>query len=228
MVFSQHVHSWFQDVQRDNQGFYYGCNAKFEGIRNGTPPCRISDDPIFNSLIRKMFALTKKHYRTLDFEDLEKYKPALSESRRAESAEQESDSCELHTPTTGFHSDDSADESDEPFTLTKKPVLDSHKALGVLLTRCLKAAWTGTARVPNQFKALPNWTPNAGTNNAIGMDTSRLSSQKRRANDMPETKVRPSKKSRGTGSSMHTPLSSIQGLDSVKEDEENRFELEEN
>ena len=46
---------------------------------------------------------------------------------------------------------------------------------------------------------------------------------------MPETEIRSSKKSRGTGSSMYTPLSSIQlqGLKSVKEDGENSFESEE-
>ena len=59
------------------------------------------------------------------------------------------------------------------------------------------------------------------------MDTSRVSSRKRRANDMPETETPSSKKSRGTGSSMYTPLSSIQGLKSVKEDGENSFEEEE-
>ena len=65
-----------------------------------------------------------------------------------------------------------------------------------------------------------------GAKNVIDVDTTRVSSRRRRANDMPETEIRSSKKSRGTGSSMHTPLSSIQGLKSVKEDGENSFESE--
>ena len=86
----------------------------------------------------------------------------------------------------------------------------------------------GVAQVSNQFKALPNVTFNAGAKNVIGVDTTRVSSLKRRANDMPETEIRSSKKSRGTGSSMRTPLSStIQGLNSVKEDGEKSFESEE-
>ena len=110
---------------------------------------------------------------------------------------------------------------------TNKPLLNEHKALGKLLLDYLNSPSAGVAQVPNQFKALPNWTLNVGTKNVIGVDTTRVSSQKRRANDIPETEIRSFKKSRGTGSSMHTPLSSIQGLKSVKEDGENSFESEE-
>ena len=63
-----------------------------------------------------------------------------------------------------------------------------------------------------------------GAKNVIDVDTTRVSSRRRRANDMPETEIRSSKKSRGAGSSIRTPLSSdTQVLNPIKGDGEDSF-----
>ena len=129
--------------------------------------------------------------------------------------------------TTKYHKGNTG-KTAQPSQDTNRPLLNEYAALGELLSDYIDGPSAAVAQVPNQFKALPNVTLNVGTKNVIGVDTTRVSSQKRRANDMPETEIRSSKKSRGTGSSMRTPLSStIQGLNSVKEDGEKSFESEE-
>ena len=161
---------------------------------------------------------------------MQKYKPTLS-SRPIESTGKRPGTYEVEDPRMKFRSRGKTGQTLQSLQAapsTNRPLLNEHAALADLLMDYLDSPSAGVAQVSNQFKALPNVTLNVGAKNVIGVDTTRVSSQKRRANDMPETEIRSSKKSRGTGSSMRTPLSStIQGLNSVKEDGEKSFESEE-
>ena len=133
------------------------------------------DNPIFNSLIQDLFALTKEHYRTINFVNMQKYKPILPSSTLVEILlEPARHKCVK--PRLRFAATRRAVQSSRTIPLTNRPVLDYHIALGSLLDRYLEGPRVGKAQVPNQFKALPNWTLNVGAKNIIGVDTFRVRS----------------------------------------------------
>ena len=178
-TFSQHVHTWFRDVQRDDQGFYYGCKAKFNGIQSGTPHFQ-SDDPAFNSLIQGLLSLAKEHYQTINFVDMKKYEPTLS-SRRIESTGRGpgTASQNIDDPRMKFRSRGKTGQTLQSLQAapsTNRPLLNEHAALADLLMDYLDSPSAGVAQVSNQFRALPNVTFNVGTKNVIGVDTFHVTS----------------------------------------------------
>ena len=189
-------------------------------MRNGFPPFEILGDTTFNSLIQSLLALAKKHYQTINFEDMERYKPSLPEFKVVETVSQRPDRSERYIFPAEYLARYSTRQVTRSPTPTppppSRPVFDSHKALGVLLTKCLKQPWLGRAQVPDQFKRSTTETSNGDDS----LDTSRCSCRKRRASNMSEDESHPyPKRRRETSSGTHTSISCPQGWNPVRDDE---------
>ena len=136
------------------------------------------NDPTFNSLIQNLFALTKEHYQTINFVDMQKYKPTLS-SRPIESTGKRPGTYEVDDPRMKFRLRGKTGQTIQSLRaapLTNRPLLNEHAALADLLMDYLDSPSAGVAQVSNQFRALPNVTFNVGTKNVIGVDTFHVTS----------------------------------------------------
>ena len=132
-------------------------------MRSGTSTLRMKDST-FNSLIQNMFALTKEHYQTINFVDMQKYKPSLS-SRPIESTARGpgTASQNIDDPRMRFNLGGATDQTVQSLQAapsTNRPLLNKHAALAGLLIHYLNSPSEGVAQVPSQFKALPNVTFN--------------------------------------------------------------------
>ena len=146
-------------------------------MRSGIPTLRMKDST-FNSLIQNLFALTKEHYQTITFVDMEKYEPTLS-SGPIESTGKRPGTYEVEDPRMKFRSRGKTGQTLQSLQAapsTNRPLLNEHAALASLLIHYLNSPSEGVAQVPNQFKALPNVTFNYGAKNVIGVDTFRVRS----------------------------------------------------
>ena len=140
-------------------------------MRSGNPTLRMRDST-FNSLIQNLFALAKEHYQTINFVDMEKYKPTLP-SRLVSQRPVTAPHKRLNI-TAKYHSKGNTSRTVQPsqaIPSTNQPLLNEYAALGKLLSDYIDGPSAAVAQVSNQFKALPNVTFNYGAKNVIGVDT---------------------------------------------------------
>ena len=145
-------------------------------MRSGNPTLRMRDST-FNSLIQNLFALAKEHYQTINFVDMEKYKPTLP-SRLVSQRPVTAPHKRLNI-TAKYHSKGNTGKTVQPsqaIPSTNQPLLNEYAALGKLLSDYIDGPSAAVAQVPNQFKALPDVTFNYGAKNVIGVDTFRVRS----------------------------------------------------
>ncbi|KAK7689574.1 hypothetical protein QCA50_007366 [Cerrena zonata] len=156
------VHSWFLNVQRDVDGLYYGCLAKFENIVGGHPGFELLDDSIFNQLIQDLYRLAQEHYKATDLDDFKKFRPALPELDETAKVrvKKVSRSDVQKIPSSDDEDDYESNTTYVPPADQPKPVstLEDHKRLGRIFSRYVSqlGEWKGTAKVNNQFRRLPN------------------------------------------------------------------------
>lgn len=214
------VHGWFFDFQRDKDGLYWGCLAKFRAMRKGDPDFELLDDLIFNQLIQDLFKLAQEHYKATDLDDFEKFRPALPELNEAAEVRVKKVSRSDVQEIPSFDDEDDYESNATHVSPVDQPkaayTLEDHSGLGAKLryyVNTLKGEWKGTAKVNNQFRRLPNvnFTNEQGV--VIGTNVSKtkvsFGSRKRSAGDVLVTKSKRSKRTASSGAA------SYDGLDSV-------------
>ncbi|CAL1715118.1 unnamed protein product [Somion occarium] len=75
-AFSIFIHQMFLSCSTSSDGLLYGCAGKWNTIMAGDPGFRLTSDERFQNIINELMRLCNSHYRSLDLEELEKFRSA--------------------------------------------------------------------------------------------------------------------------------------------------------